>query len=129
LGKANQISPRAVVAMMIRLQNMVQDMGFSIADLLPVAGCKCGTIVYRELPKGAIVKTGTLDDVSSLAGVIQTKEKGIVWFAILNQGRGDLSIFHRVQDDLLNSLDKEWQGNYFYFERSWERFQRNTSAN
>lgn len=121
LGKANQISPRAVVAMLIAMQNLVQNSGFTIADLMPVAGCKCGTVAFRDLPQGAVVKTGTLDDVSSLAGIIQTKDKGVVWFAILNQGAGDLGIYHQAQFGLLTELHRRWQFQSFYRERPWQR--------
>jgi D-alanyl-D-alanine carboxypeptidase/D-alanyl-D-alanine-endopeptidase (penicillin-binding protein 4) len=120
LKKANQISPRAVVAMLIALQNMIQNQGFTVADFFPIGRCNCGTIVYRELPQGSILKTGTLNDVSALAGVIQTKDKGIIWFAILNQGAGDLAIFHKVQDELVNELQNRWGLANFYRERAWE---------
>jgi D-alanyl-D-alanine carboxypeptidase/D-alanyl-D-alanine-endopeptidase (penicillin-binding protein 4) len=122
LGKANQISPRAVVAMLIALQNLSQNYGFTIADLMPVAGCGCGTVAFRDLPQGAVVKTGTLNDVSSLAGIIQTKDKGVVWFAILNQGAGDLAIYHKAQLELLQNLHNRWHFQSFYHERSWQRF-------
>ncbi|MFN3927052.1 MAG: D-alanyl-D-alanine carboxypeptidase [Pseudanabaenaceae cyanobacterium] len=122
LGRGNQISPRAVVAMLIALQNISQTYGFSIADLLPVGNCRCGTIVFRDLPQSVAVKTGTLDDVSALAGIIQTKEQGIIWFAILTQGRGELETFHKVQDDFVNNLSKLWGVNSYYAERSWQRF-------
>jgi D-alanyl-D-alanine carboxypeptidase/D-alanyl-D-alanine-endopeptidase (penicillin-binding protein 4) len=120
LEKVNQISPRAVVAMLITLQNMIQNQGFTIADLFPIGRCNCGTIIYRELPLGSILKTGTLNDVSSLAGAIQTREKGIIWFAILNQGAGDIAIFHKAQDDLVNELQNRWGSANFYRERAWE---------
>ena len=120
LKKANQISPRAVVAMLITLQNRIQNQGFTVADLFPMGRCNCGTIIYRELPQGSILKTGTLNDVSSLAGVIQTRDKGIIWFAILNQGAGDLAIFHKVQDDLVNELQSRWGTAKFYSEKAWE---------
>ena len=120
LKKANQISPRAVVAILITLQNMIQNQGFTVADLFPIGRCNCGTIAYRELPQGSIAKTGTLDDVSALAGVVQTKEKGIIWFAILNQGAGDIAIFHKAQDDLVNELQNRWGLAKFYREKAWE---------
>jgi len=120
LEKANQISPRAVVAMLIALQNRIQNHGFTVADLFPMGRCNCGTIAYRELPQGSILKTGTLDDVSSLAGVIQTRDKGIIWFAILNQGAGDIEIFHKAQDNLVNELQTRWGFANFYREKAWE---------
>ncbi len=108
LGQANQISPRAVVAILMTLHNRAQVEGLSLADLFPVSDCNCGTIEGRKMPKGAIVKTGTLSDVSALAGVVQTQQHGAVWFAIANRGDGDIDAFHRSQDRLLQTLVTKW---------------------
>ena len=60
------------------------------------------------MPKGAIIKTGTLSDVSALAGILQTQKYGTIWFAIVNRGEGDIDMFHRSQDRLLQSLVNKW---------------------
>ena len=60
------------------------------------------------MPKGAIVKTGTLSDVSALAGVVQTQQHGVIWFALVNRGDGDIDAFHRSQDRLLQTLVTKW---------------------
>jgi serine-type D-Ala-D-Ala carboxypeptidase/endopeptidase (penicillin-binding protein 4) len=111
LGQQNQISPRGVVAILMAIQNRAQSQKMSLADYFPVSDCNCGTIEGRNLPPGAIVKTGTLSDVSSLAGVIQTRDKGAIWFAIINRGAGDLSWFHSLQNRLLLDLSQKWHGN------------------
>lgn len=108
LGQQNQMSPRAAVAMLIAVQNLAQTQGLSVADLFPAGECRCGTIKERNLPVGAIVKTGTLSDVSALGGVFQTRDRGTVWFAILNRGAGEIDIFHRVQERVLLSLTQKW---------------------
>lgn len=108
LGQQNQISPRATVAMLIASQNLAQAQGLSLADLFPSSECRCGTIKSRNLPFGTIAKTGTLSDVSSLGGVIQTRDRGTVWFTILNRGAGDIDIFHRGQDQVALTLVKKW---------------------
>jgi len=108
LGQANQISPRATVAIMMAVHNRAQVEGLTLADLYPSSDCNCGTIEGRKLPKGAIVKTGTLSDVSSLAGIVQTQEHGAIWFAIVNRGDGDIDTFHRLQDRVLQALVTKW---------------------
>ncbi len=60
------------------------------------------------MPKGAIVKTGTLSDVSALAGILQTQKYDTIWFAIVNRGEGDIDMFHRSQDRLLQNLVSKW---------------------
>jgi len=108
LGQANQISPRATVAILMAVHNRAQIEGLSLADLFPSGGCNCGTIDGRKMPKGAIVKTGTLSDVSALAGIVQTQKYGAVWFAIVNRGDGNIDDFHRSQDRVLQTLAAKW---------------------
>jgi D-alanyl-D-alanine carboxypeptidase/D-alanyl-D-alanine-endopeptidase (penicillin-binding protein 4) len=108
LGQANQISPRASVAIFMAVHNSAQLAGLTLADLYPSSDCNCGTIEGRKMPKGAIVKTGTLSDVSALAGVIQTQKYGAVWFAIVNRGDGNIDDFHRSQDRVLQTLVSKW---------------------
>lgn len=108
LGQANQISPRAVVAILMAVHNRAQVEGLTLADLFPSSDCNCGTIEGRKMPKGTILKTGTLSDVSSLAGVVQTQQHGAIWFAIVNRGDGDIDAFHRSQDRVLQYLVTKW---------------------
>jgi serine-type D-Ala-D-Ala carboxypeptidase/endopeptidase (penicillin-binding protein 4) len=108
LGQQNQISPRATVAMLINIQNLAQTQGLSLADLFASSACHCGTIKDRNLPLGAIAKTGTLSDVSALGGILQTRDRGTIWFTILNRGAGDVDIFHREQDRVLLTLVQKW---------------------
>ena len=124
LGQANQISPRAIVAIMMAIHNRAQLEGLTIADLFPISNCNCGTIEGRKMPKGAIVKTGTLSDVSALAGIFQTKEHGAIWFAIVNRGDADIDIFHRSQDRVLQSIVNKWglpkSQNVLFTETPWK---------
>ncbi|MBD2176577.1 D-alanyl-D-alanine carboxypeptidase [Pseudanabaena sp. FACHB-1998] len=108
LGQANQISPRASVAILMAVHNRAQLEGLTLADLYPMSDCNCGTIEGRKMPKGAIVKTGTLSDVSALAGIVQTQQNGAIWFAIVNRGEGDIDAFHRSQDLVLQTLVNKW---------------------
>ncbi|MBD2090174.1 D-alanyl-D-alanine carboxypeptidase [Microcoleus sp. FACHB-1515] len=107
LGNENRISPRAVTAMLLAIQTYLQPQQLNVADVFPVMGRDRGTLGRRQLPAGAAVKTGTLNDVSSLAGVIPSA-RGPVWFAIINVGFGDLQELHRQQDLLLLRVQQQW---------------------
>ncbi len=107
LGTENQISPRAICAMFATLQRYLQFRSLTIADLFPIAGVDGGTIDYRKIPQDAVVKTGTLNDVSALAGVLPTRDRGFVWFVMINRGT-DLDDLRDRQDQLLQALVKQW---------------------
>ncbi|MGJ3249536.1 MAG: D-alanyl-D-alanine carboxypeptidase [Elainellaceae cyanobacterium] len=107
LGEDNQLSARAVCAMLMTIQGYLQSSDLDVADLFPVVGRDIGTLKGRNLPAHSAVKTGTLAVVSSLAGVIPTGDRDLVWFAILNRGP-DLDQLRGEQDSLLNALSAGW---------------------
>jgi serine-type D-Ala-D-Ala carboxypeptidase/endopeptidase (penicillin-binding protein 4) len=107
LGPENKISPRAACGLFQSIERLAKTHNLSVADLFPVAGRDQGTVEDRKLPKGAVVKTGTLWNVSALAGVIPTREHGPVWFAIMNKGE-NLDGFRNQQDLLLLALAKAY---------------------
>ncbi|MGF1489161.1 MAG: D-alanyl-D-alanine carboxypeptidase/D-alanyl-D-alanine-endopeptidase [Prochloraceae cyanobacterium] len=110
LGVDNRLSPRAVCAMLMAIETRLKSESVSVIDLFPVAGRdRKGTLKNRSLPEGTAVKTGSLSGVSALAGVIPTREKGLVWFAIINHGNKDLDLFRAEQDRLLDNLSQHWQ--------------------
>ena len=109
LSKKNRISPHAVCQMLIAIDRLLQKDSFSAADLFPTAGRDfVGTVRGRNLPTGTTIKTGTLNDVSALAGVIPTSNRGNVYFSIINYGR-QIDDFRQQQDILLNELVQTWQ--------------------
>ncbi len=109
LGLDNRISPRGACKMLIAIERLLQSETVGVVDLFPVAGRdKFGTIEYRQIPDGIAVKTGTLNQVSALAGMIPTKERGSVWFAIINYGYY-LDEFRSQQDKLLQKLSNHWE--------------------
>lgn len=108
LGMENRISPRTVCAMLLAIQHYLEPQQLTVADLLPVAGLDAGTVRGRSIPMGSAVKTGTLDEVSSLAGVLPTRDRGLVWFTIVNVGTADLYALHTQQDALLQALQRQW---------------------
>lgn len=108
LGVDNRISPRAASAMLISLEQFLEPYQLSIMDLFPVAGRDYdGTMLERQIPAGTTVKTGTLREVSALTGVMPTRDRGLVWFAIINGG-WDIRNFRLQQDKLLEKLLQEW---------------------
>jgi D-alanyl-D-alanine carboxypeptidase/D-alanyl-D-alanine-endopeptidase (penicillin-binding protein 4) len=109
LGVENRISPRAACAMLMAIQRELLPHQLSVADLFPLAGRdRRGTMETRRIPNATVVKTGTLGDVSALAGVMPTRDRGLVWFAIINRGT-DIEGFRAGQDQLLQHLLKQWR--------------------
>lgn len=107
LGVENRISPRAVCMMFAAVQRYLQPYNLTIADLFPISGTDLGTIDGRKIPTASVVKTGTLNDVSALAGVLPTRDRGLLWFTIINRGT-DLDGLRAGQDRLLQALTSQW---------------------
>ena len=109
LSKGNRISPHAVCQMLMAIDRLLREDSFSAADLFPTAGKDVvGTVRGRNLPAGTTIKTGTLNDVSALAGVIPTSDRGNVYFSIINYGNR-VEYFRQQQDTLLDRLAQTWQ--------------------
>ena len=109
LSEENRISPHAVVKMLIAIDRLLQKDSFSAADFFPTAGRDVvGTVQGRNLPTGTTIKTGTLNNVSALAGVIPTSDRGNVYFSIINYG-SQIEYFRQQQDLLLNQMVQTWQ--------------------
>lgn len=109
LSVDNRISPRAVCQIFQALEQKLASQQMSVTDLFPVGGRdQDGTMHWREIPYGVAIKTGTLARVSALAGMIPTKERGQVWFAIINSG-GNIEGFRNQQDLLLKQLSTHWE--------------------
>ena len=90
--RANRLSPRATVAILRALSAELAKSHRTLADVLPVAGIDDGTLRHRFDEPGEIGhvvgKTGTYGDygASALAGALRTRDKGLVYFAVLNHG-------------------------------------------
>ncbi|MFN6483868.1 MULTISPECIES: D-alanyl-D-alanine carboxypeptidase [unclassified Nostoc] len=109
LGPENRISPRAVCAMFMAIQAEASAHQLNLADLFPMSGFDHrGTLHTRHIPLATVIKTGTLRDVSALAGVMPTRDRGLVWFAIINRGTNVWG-FRTGQDQLLQSVVKQLQ--------------------
>lgn len=95
--------------MFVALQRELLPHQMNVADLFPVAGRdRRGTLEARHIPSATVIKTGTLNDVSALAGVMPTRDRGLVWFAIINRG-WQVERFRVGQDQLLQRLLQQWQ--------------------
>ncbi|MDJ1184309.1 D-alanyl-D-alanine carboxypeptidase [Roseofilum casamattae] len=109
LGVENRLSPRASVMLLMAIQRYLQMYHMSLADVFPIVGTDIGTLIDRSPPTGSIVKTGTLSVVSALSGAIFTRDRGLVWFSIINSG-WDIEGFRIQQDELLGQLAQYWGG-------------------
>jgi len=114
LGEANQMSARAAVALFQKIHYLLRSsskdgsgISYTISDIFPVSGADGGTIRDRGIPGNAVVKTGSLAVVSALAGALPTKNRGVVWFSLLNYGNG-LDNLRSRQDQVISALERQW---------------------
>ncbi|WP_293124215.1 D-alanyl-D-alanine carboxypeptidase [Microcoleus sp. bin38.metabat.b11b12b14.051] len=107
LSEDNRISPRAICALFMALERYLQPYSMTVADVLTVVGKDKGILSERPLPKLAVIKSGTLDNVSALGGALPTQKKQTVWFAIVNRGE-NVEVFRTQQELLLKSFLKDW---------------------
>jgi D-alanyl-D-alanine carboxypeptidase/D-alanyl-D-alanine-endopeptidase (penicillin-binding protein 4) len=113
----NRITPNGTIALMRQLVGWLNLHNMLPEDIMPVAGVDPGTLHARLTAfdyRGAIVaKTGTLPGtdggVSALAGIMYTRERGPVIFAIFNS-RGSVNTYRRMQDNLLRDMLAECGG-------------------
>ena len=109
LGVENQVSPRAASQMLIAIDNLLKPHNLDVMDLFPVAGRdNVGTVEDRAIPAGTAVKTGTLNQVSALAGVIPLDQEQHIWFSLINYG-WQIEYFRKQQDLFLQRLAEHWQ--------------------
>jgi D-alanyl-D-alanine carboxypeptidase/D-alanyl-D-alanine-endopeptidase (penicillin-binding protein 4) len=107
LSPANRISPRAVCAMFRAIAQTLQPHKMTVADIFAVVGQDEGILSQRGIPRLAVVKSGSLDAVSALAGALPTQQKGVIWFVIMNGG-DNLEGFRAGQEALLSSFVNQW---------------------
>jgi len=113
----NRITPRATVQIFRELVYWLNLNNMQPQDVLPIAGMDVGTLQRRFTSldyRGAIIaKTGTLPGtdggVSTLAGIVYTRDKGPILFAILNSN-GSVSTYRKLQDDFLKKFITECGG-------------------
>lgn len=110
---SNRLSPRAAVALLRVLERELQTSGHALYDILPVTGIDEGTLRKRLDGPGeaghVVGKTGTFGDygASALIGAIATKERGTVYFAILDHDV-PVPIARQRQDRFVRALLAEF---------------------
>jgi len=104
---ANRISPRAACAMFLAIARYLQPYNMSVADVFAISQQDLGILKDRPLPPLAVVKTGTVKNISAIAGAVPTEKQGSVWFAIMNIGDNKKEL-ETQQDLLLKSLLINW---------------------
>lgn len=107
LGTDNKLSPRAVVGLLLQIQAQMAAAGLSVSDLFEIVGVDQGVLEQRLLPAPIVAKSGTLNRVSSLAGVIPTRDRGLIWFAVMNESP-ELVYAREQQGQLLRDLQSIW---------------------
>jgi D-alanyl-D-alanine carboxypeptidase/D-alanyl-D-alanine-endopeptidase (penicillin-binding protein 4) len=113
----NRITPRSTVRLLQVMMQWMSQRNMEPEDIMPVAGIDAGTLQSRFKSadyRGAIVgKTGTLPStdggVSTLAGIMYTRDRGPILFAIFNT-RGSVKAYRQLQDSLLQELIAESGG-------------------
>jgi serine-type D-Ala-D-Ala carboxypeptidase/endopeptidase (penicillin-binding protein 4) len=107
LSEENRISPRAACALFLALDRYLKPYNMTVADVLTVVGKDKGILSERPLPKLAVIKSGTLDNVSALGGALPTQKQETVWFVIMNGG-ANVETFRTQQEVLLKSFLNLW---------------------
>lgn len=107
LSEQNKISPRAVCAMFLAIEQYLQDYNMTIGDLFAIVGQDEGILNERKIPPLAVVKSGSLNAVSALAGALPTEKQGIIWFVTINGG-ANLEGFRTQQEILLQDFIAQW---------------------
>ncbi|MFY9221807.1 MAG: D-alanyl-D-alanine carboxypeptidase [Blastocatellia bacterium] len=104
----NKMTPTTTLELLRYFYSSINKNGKNFDQLLPAAGVDAGTLDERftsaELQGSVIAKTGTLirQKASALVGIAYTKEKGPLFFAILNKD----NVLHarRYQDEIITNL-------------------------
>jgi D-alanyl-D-alanine carboxypeptidase/D-alanyl-D-alanine-endopeptidase (penicillin-binding protein 4) len=101
LSRLDATSPREIVTL---LTHKISDLSF--VHSLPIVG-QTGTVAYRARAPVTYnqcrAKTGTLSDVSALAGYCGTADGGTVAFAIINN-HVNVYAAHLLQDKIITAL-------------------------
>lgn len=104
----NRITPNAALKLLKSFYDSATRNDKHLDDLLPAAGVDEGTLDERftesELRGSVVAKTGTLlrQRVSALVGVAYTKDRGPVFFALLD--RDEVTHARREQDKLVTNI-------------------------
>jgi serine-type D-Ala-D-Ala carboxypeptidase/endopeptidase (penicillin-binding protein 4) len=107
LGEDNRMSPRTVCAMFRAIERLLQPVKMTVGDVFTIVGQDEGILHERKIPALSVVKSGSLNAVSTLAGALPTQQQGTVWFVIMNGG-DNLEGFRADQEALLRTFSNQW---------------------
>ncbi|MGD1901153.1 MAG: D-alanyl-D-alanine carboxypeptidase [Geitlerinemataceae cyanobacterium] len=107
LGRENQLSPRAAAMMYRAINRQLAPHGLTVADVVAVAGVDPGILQDRPLPDRAVLKSGSLNAVSTMSGGIPTAS-GVIWLGMMNGGN-DFEAMRAAQETLIAELEA-WGG-------------------
>ncbi|HEY9907612.1 MAG TPA: D-alanyl-D-alanine carboxypeptidase [Thermosynechococcaceae cyanobacterium] len=107
LGEENRISPRTVCAMFRAIERLLKPAQMTIGDVFTIVNQDEGILNERKIPALSVVKSGSLNAVSALAGALPTQQQGTVWFVIINGG-DNLEGFRAEQEALLRTFSQQW---------------------
>lgn len=107
LGEENIMSPRAACGLFLALERELQPHNLTIGDAIAIVGQDEGILNQRQIPRFSVVKSGSLNYVSALAGALPTQTQGSVWFVIMNGG-SNLEGFRVQQEALLTQFVSQW---------------------
>ena len=108
----NRMTPRDLIIVLRALIDEINRQGLEPTDILPIASDDSGTLKRRLGGTGlegcVVGKTGTLTSevdggMASLAGIVYTKDAGLILFAILDQGNR-IADNRQMEDQLLSEI-------------------------
>lgn len=107
----NRVTPKAMIATLRGLTELLEGYGLVLSDVLPIAGVDRGTLLRRfanSSLKGVLIgKTGTLKrtdgGASVLVGQISTLDRGTILFVIFQRGKNTAQL-RRSQNEMLDEL-------------------------
>lgn len=108
----NRMTPRDLITVLRALIEEINRQGLEPTDILPIASDDSGTLKRRLGGTGlegcVVGKTGTLTSevdggMASLAGIVYTKDAGMILFAILDQGNR-IADNRQMEDQLLSEI-------------------------
>ncbi|MDX2031385.1 MAG: D-alanyl-D-alanine carboxypeptidase [Blastocatellia bacterium] len=117
--EVNRLSPRDTVKVLRALFGRLKRYDLDPQAVMAIAGVDAGTLARRfterEFAGSVIAKTGTLyttdTGVAALAGVIHTRDKGDLLFAIYDSAQyRRIQYLRNAQDDFLKALMNECGG-------------------